>query len=245
MYEDILDKPKVDVDDDYADILDKPEVGGVNDYAEILDKPIASREPTVAPTPAPVLPTDFQSEAKPERMDLTRATGMEALVARDAQQAVMAKEQGGVEPEQFEHYKNVLNLEKRFPNTKICEYNQYFQRGKMIFTHGTYHGLNHARQMSIAYGTNVMYGHLHTNQVFSHSTVESEQPREATSVGCMCIKNPPYMKNRPSAWCNSFAIVTFLENGEYAKEIVNIINSKAVFRGKLYVGVDKNLDQLV
>jgi len=56
---------------------------------------------SVAPAPAPVIPIDFQSEAKPERMDLTRATGMEALVARDAQQTALAKEPSGVEPEQL------------------------------------------------------------------------------------------------------------------------------------------------
>ena len=150
-------------------------------------------------------------------------------------------EERGEEPELIEHYRDVLSFEKRFPETEVCDYNEYFQIGKMLFTHGTYHGVSHARQTAIAYGTNVMYGHLHSNQTFTHNTKNKEQPREATSVGCMCSLNPEYMQNKPNSWSNSFAIVTFLPSGQYAKEIVNVINGKAIFRGKVYYGSHKEL----
>ena len=150
-------------------------------------------------------------------------------------------EEKGLEPELIEHYAEILNLERRFPETEICDYNDYFEIGKLLFTHGAYHGRHHAMQTSIAYGTNVMYGHLHTNQTFTHNVKEKGNPREATSVGCMCALDPKYMKNKPSSWSNSFSVVTFMPSGQYSKEIVNVINGKAIFRGKVYYGSHKEL----
>ena len=154
-------------------------------------------------------------------------------------------EEKGMEQGLIDHYAEVMSIPNRFKGTETCEYNDYFIIGKLLFTHGTYHSKNHASQMAVAYGMNSMYGHLHANQVFSHKTVEREQPREATAVGAMCNLKMPYMKKRPSPWSNSFAVVTFLPSGQYAKEIINVINGKAIFRGKVYHGEHKELSQLV
>lgn len=143
-------------------------------------------------------------------------------------------EERGEEPELIEHYKDVLSLDKRFPDIDICGYNEFHKIGKLYFTHGIYHNDAHAKKHALAYGKSVVYGHLHTFQSYTTTTMGSNQPHKATCVGCLCNKQMEYLKNRPTGWTHGFAVAYFHDNGDFNLYPVEIIKGKCVFNGKLY-----------
>lgn len=115
---------------------------------------------------------------------------------------------------------------------------KHYKFGKMHFIHGDYQegytAAYHAKAIANIYGKSVMYGHFHSNQTYAAKTPFDERPYQTYSVGCMSNVNPMWKRNKPSAWLNSFAAITFLDNGNYFATIVNIVNGQFVFDGKLY-----------
>lgn len=132
--------------------------------------------------------------------------------------------------------KELLDLEAMFPDCKMTEYNQFVKIGKLYFTHGEYHGSNHAKKHVTEWSENVMYGHTHTVQTYLASTKGENKRRKATSIGAACDLNPAYMKNKAHAWIHALTVVYFQKNGNYNSYVIEIMNNRCVFNNKLYKG---------
>ena len=140
----------------------------------------------------------------------------------------------GVEQGLIDHYTDMLNLNKHFPDIDICKWNEAHKIGKLYFTHGTYHNDAHAKKHALTYGGSVVYGHLHTFQSYTSISLGTGQQHKATSIGCLCNLNPSYLKNRPTGWIHGFAVAYIQDNGNYNLYPIEIVSGKCVFNGKLY-----------
>lgn len=129
-------------------------------------------------------------------------------------------------------FEEKIDPKKFFKNAKICSYNQYHKIGKILFTHGTYHGLNHAKKHADVFGTNVCYGHIHTHSVFTRTNLGISH--ESVSMPCACDLNPSYMKQKQTSWVNGFGIHYILPNGNFQTYVVKVINNKTIWNGKIY-----------
>jgi hypothetical protein len=83
----------------------------------------------------------------------------------------------------------------------------------------------HARKHGELCQRNVIYGHTHAKQLHSgYHPVDKALPYIAESIGCLCSLNPPYMKNRPNQWANSFKYCEVETDGTFSGDTVTLIN---------------------
>jgi len=127
---------------------------------------------------------------------------------------------GVIEPEN--------NLE--LSDWKIIPYRQHYKLGNTIFTHGIYHNQFHAKKHLDTYGCNIIYGHLHTHQVYTRQTPVDNDPITSMSLPCMCNLNPHYAKDLPNKWENGFLV--FYKDGKY--QYNNVISIKGKSQPKTY-----------
>lgn len=130
--------------------------------------------------------------------------------------------------------KEKTNLRKIFPNVMFCEYNQSIKIGKLYFTHWTYCNDLHAKKMVDVYWGSIMYGHLHTTQVYTKVNRAEGKAIQGISIPCACDMNPAYLKNAPTKWVNWFAVVNFTKSWDFSYQIVQVINLKTIFNWRLY-----------
>ena len=129
-----------------------------------------------------------------------------------------------------------LEFDKR-KKFKWIKLNHFYNLGKLKVCHGLYQNKYHANKMLENLGTSVLYGHTHDVQVQTFSSIaDVHQKHQAMSIGTLSSKTPDYMFNRPNRWMHSCAVVYTDVNGHFNAYIINIINGKAMFNGKLYRG---------
>jgi len=104
-----------------------------------------------------------------------------------------------------------LNLIKR--GIPFINYNNWLDisPGRLTFTHGMYHNINHPKSHYDTVGHSVIYGHLHEAQMRPFRRRGDTQ--YAYAVPCMCHLAPEYLKNRDNKWDNGFATVVVKPNG--------------------------------
>jgi predicted phosphodiesterase len=114
--------------------------------------------------------------------------------------------------------------------------NKTYNVGKLYFLHGVYQNQYHAKKHVDNYKRNIIYGHTHTIQVHtSVSPIDRQDYHTAKSIGCLCIKNPKYMENRPSAWVNGFYVAYVDEKTGFFSDYQIVINNGSfIFNGKKY-----------
>jgi len=133
---------------------------------------------------------------------------------------------------EYRDVKRALDFKEHFKEAQIVNYNDYIKVGGMLFTHGEFHNNNHAKTHALRYGSDVMYGHLHTLEVATIAQ-KAKTKVQAYSIPCLCQTNPTYRENRSSSWVNGMAVVTFMR-GKHFVEVVQYKNNKVIFRGKQY-----------
>jgi predicted phosphodiesterase len=130
------------------------------------------------------------------------------------------------------------NLDKNIgrTNVKIIPVNMpYRLNSNLVFIHGLYTCVYHAKKTVDAFHISVIYGHLHTFQ--SHtlvSPIDNEQFYTGQAIGCLCNLNPGYMKNRPNAWVNGFCYGYTGENDSFQYVPVVIVHNKFWAEGRRY-----------
>ena len=99
---------------------------------------------------------------------------------------------------------------------------------------GHYMGLNHAKSHVQNLGVNVIYGHTHDNikSVVTHM----DGPKMAQSMGCLCKMEKSFLKNRQTNWTHNVGIVDFYDDGLYNLIVLNIIDGKPTYNGKVIKG---------
>lgn len=118
-------------------------------------------------------------------------------------------------------------------NIKWVPYNDTIKIGKMNFTHGYRHDKYYAFNTLIEFADNIMVGHAHRPQYFviqKGSPIHS-QPYCCVGVGCLCNRNPHYLRNKRAAWAHGLGMVEYRDNGEFQPHHINIIDGKLTFSG--------------
>ena len=118
------------------------------------------------------------------------------------------------------------------------KYNEVLTIGKLSFIHGAYTGLNHAKKHLDAYGTNIMYGHVHDVARYS-ATRLLDGNISSWAMGClkdMSAENNTWLKGRLHNWNHAFGIVTFFDNGNFQVEVVDIVEGRGSVWGKIIKG---------
>lgn len=113
----------------------------------------------------------------------------------------------------------------------------HYRVGKLYFMHGERMGCeNFAKTAAAKLRKNVRLWHNHTNQGYSISSpLDSTDTIEVKGVGCLCSKDPVYLRGLTNRWMNSFLVAYVLPNGNFQDFVVNIIGNKFISpSGKIY-----------
>lgn len=132
------------------------------------------------------------------------------------------------------------------PNLRFNERNAVYWRywvhrkpvmiGKAHFIHGDYIGVHHAKKTADSYHRNVFYGHTHTLQAYTKTTL-AEDSVQCWSLGTLSRFDLEYMGKRPSSWMQCFAEFFFREDGSFNHYVTNIVDhSFTAIDGKDYHG---------
>ena len=130
---------------------------------------------------------------------------------------------------------NRLALDDR--KWKTVQLGGFHRAGKLYFMHGEkITGDLFVKNAALKFRKNVRLWHHHSNQSYCiTSPLNSTDVVEVKAVGCMCNKDPDYMKGLTNRWMNSFLVAYIMPNGNYQDFTVNIIGDKFVTPdGKLY-----------
>lgn len=133
-----------------------------------------------------------------------------------------------------------LSLADRGWNIIPC--GEGYKRGKLLFIHGdslsgvgNQATVTHARKALDVYAGNVVYGHMHSPQMFTKVLpYDTTQKWQAHCMPILGHTNPTYLKNRPTAWLNGFGIIEFHKNGMFNVYPVVVVNGKFVYGGEEY-----------
>jgi predicted phosphodiesterase len=104
--------------------------------------------------------------------------------------------------------------------------------GKLHLLHGWYHNQYHCRKHLDVYSGNVVYGHVHKQQSFSKDLPAERKSIQAWSLGCLCDKQPDYLKGKPSNWQNGFAVAYFDDKGNFNLYPINIVGNSFIWEGR-------------
>lgn len=128
-----------------------------------------------------------------------------------------------------------LYLQKR--GYKVYEKLNHIERiGRLSVTHGVYANIHAVKKHIDEFKTNVMFFHTHRIGSRSSSSPAKEIALIGYNVGCLCDKNPEYLRNKPNKWSHGFAIVYYMPNGYFFVQNIRIIKGKFIYNGKLYNG---------
>jgi hypothetical protein len=118
---------------------------------------------------------------------------------------------------------------------KHLQYNECHRIGNLYSTHGLYTTQNHAAKHVSSFGRNLIYGHIHDfQQSTAVSPIDVSIKHVATSLGCLCDRNPSYMRNAPNKWVHCVGLCYFREDGTFNLYPVIISDGVASFAGKIF-----------
>jgi len=130
-----------------------------------------------------------------------------------------------------------VDIEKEYKSVgwKVVPINKPYQIGKLLVFHGLFTCVHHARATVHAFSKSCLYGHCHDRQEHSESFYDGE--KSAQSIGCLCDKNPDYLKNRPNRWSHGFATVEVDPiNGDFFIDSIKIVRGRFSRNGRIYKG---------
>lgn len=118
---------------------------------------------------------------------------------------------------------------------KHYTYNECHKEGNLYFTHGLYTTQNHAAKHVQSFGRNLVYGHIHDVQMATHvSPIDISRKHMALCLGCLCDRNPTYLRNAPSKWVHCLGVVHIRDNGDFNVDPIVISDGVASYGGKVF-----------
>jgi len=133
---------------------------------------------------------------------------------------------------------NLRLAERGIQYIRCYPLNEVHQVGRILFMHGLYCGVTHARKSVDMFGCSVVYGHTHDIQAHTKTSFGKGNSIMAQSLGCLCKLQPPYMGQRPSAWSQAVGTYWIQPNGNWSSAVsvitdgVLVSPSGQTYRGK-------------
>ena len=111
------------------------------------------------------------------------------------------------------------------------------QVGKAKFIHGRSTGKYPAAKVARDYDGNVFFGHVHSVEYLSETTVDDQRTRGAMALGCLQSPKVKWMQGRPNRWQHAFAEFFFFKNGDFTFYTPQLFNGRFISStGKVYKG---------
>lgn len=132
-------------------------------------------------------------------------------------------------------FENACYWKKR--GYKFLGHNDPLKIGKLLFIHGAYTTIYHARRHLECYGMSIIYGHCHDVQHHTQSKISGTIG--AWSLGClkdMSRETNTWLRGRLHNWKHAFGIVQWFPNGNFRVEVVDIVNGKTTLWGDVIEG---------
>lgn len=128
-----------------------------------------------------------------------------------------------------------LSLTKR--GYEVIPFNKVKALGKAWFMHGIDYSKYHAANTAKIYPKTIFYGHVHDVQEYTEvSPIDVSEVRKAQSLGCLCDKNPDWLKSKPNRWVHAFGMFYLKDNGQFQMDVKHIINGETVVDKKIIKG---------
>lgn len=128
----------------------------------------------------------------------------------------------------------MLNLKER--GIKWFEYTnqQIYNIGKLYFSHGHYTSQHFAKATLLAYGCNIVVGHLHKPQTF-FTTSKMSESKMCWGLGTLGDREPAYLRGKPSTSNHGMGIAYVKDNGNFSMYPINMSKSGSfIFNGREY-----------
>jgi hypothetical protein len=192
------------------------------------------------------VPGSFAGETK--SFDAKFLTPLEAALPKNAEKVIITGNHTRFEQDYIEVHPELAGLVDRFSALKLADrgwtiipLGMEYQLGKLTCVHG--------EQLSGAYGStamparkavevysgNVIQGHTHSPQSFCRvSPVRIEEKRMGYVSPILGTVNARFMRNKPNAWANGFAIVDVREGGSFNAYLVIVCRGEFSFSGEVY-----------
>lgn len=211
-------------------------IGDFMDYKPLLGKAKRKR-PDISTDELKALDLEFiQASRILAEVEKVLPTGCVKIFLKGNHEDRANKE---IEKPDGDYWKKLIDIDVRLglsqAGWRVLEYNDNIALGHLHFTHGSFFNDAHAKQHAVKYGKNVMYGHTHQVQVYTHPSPVRELPVFAASIGCLADVNPEWQRGKPNSHDHAFATVDFDESGNFFPSIHRIIRGKLVIPfGKTY-----------
>jgi len=131
--------------------------------------------------------------------------------------------------------KTVLGLKDSW---KIVPLGEVHKLGKLKFIHGDQvkGGEYPAKWATVAYESNVRFGHYHTMQTYSKTAAFDSAGHTGICVPCLCKKNPLYGGGAPNKWMEGFLYGYVREGGMFNDYVAIINDGVCTINGVTYKG---------
>jgi hypothetical protein len=143
----------------------------------------------------------------------------------------------GINPNGRGYWEIDKNIDLRKYNMILQEVNTpYKASDHLYYMHGIYVNKYHAEKTVGAFHRSILYGHTHDVQEYTHvSPLDVEHYYKAASCGCLCSRNPQYLRNKPNRWVNGFNYVYMDSKTGYFNDFqVYIVKNKFWANGRFY-----------
>lgn len=134
----------------------------------------------------------------------------------------------------IEMEKNLRFAERKAVYWKYWTHKRPLIIGKAYFIHGDFIGTHHAKKTADSYGRSVFYGHTHTLQAYTKTSL-ADDSIQCWSLGTLSRFDLEYMGHRPSSWQQGFAEFFFEPDGYYNHYFTNVFkHSFTAINGERY-----------
>ena len=130
--------------------------------------------------------------------------------------------------------RKLLDLKTYLKDVRIVEYGKFHKVGDLYYTHGNFYGDTAPKKHLQLAMRNVVFGHTHTVSEYTMRSPTDTEPICAKNIGCLCDRNPDYMRNQYNAWVHAFHIAYINTDGSYYDYTIKLNKGKFLFNGKIY-----------
>ncbi len=129
------------------------------------------------------------------------------------------------------HFANISGLEAN--EYEVFEYNDGFELGDIVYTHGLYTNDGHGKKHVNTIGKTVIYGHTETQQTYTK--IDARGVIQGISLGTQRNEEKcSFINGSPTNWVTGLGIVEYMSDGASTIYSPKITGGKFSFGGKIY-----------